>query len=70
MVFRARSDVSARKLAPRVSVHDPMLKWFLPEVHSDAARALLDPAHEFVVPDLLFPEVANAIWKKARRSES
>ena len=46
-----------------------VLKWFLPEVHSDAARDLLQEAHQFVVPDLLFPEAGNAIWKKVRRGE-
>jgi predicted nucleic acid-binding protein len=46
-----------------------VLKWFLPEVHSAAARDLLQEAHQFVVPDLLFPEVCNAIWKKVRRGE-
>ncbi len=46
-----------------------VLTWFLPEVHSDAARELLQEAHQFVVPDLLFPEAGNAIWKKVRRGE-
>jgi predicted nucleic acid-binding protein len=46
-----------------------VLKWFVPEVHSDAARRLLDAPHQYLAPDLLFPEVGNAIWKKARRGE-
>jgi predicted nucleic acid-binding protein len=46
-----------------------VLKWFVPEVHSDAARRLLVLPHEYVTPDLLFAEAANAIWKKARREE-
>jgi predicted nucleic acid-binding protein len=46
-----------------------VLKWFVPEVHSDAARRLLDAPHQYLAPDLLFPEAANAIWKKVRRSE-
>lgn len=46
-----------------------VLKWFLPEVLSDAARDLLQDTHQFVVPDLLFPEAGNAIWKKVRRGE-
>lgn len=46
-----------------------VLKWFVPEVHSDAARRLLAAAHQFLSPDLLFPEVGNAIWKKVRRGE-
>ena len=43
--------------------------WFVPEVHSDAARRWLDGGHDFVAPDLLFPETANAIWKRVRRGE-
>jgi predicted nucleic acid-binding protein len=46
-----------------------VLKWFVPEVHSDAARRLLVLPHEYVTPDLLFAETANAIWKKIRREE-
>ena len=46
-----------------------VLKWFLPEVHSEAARKLLDASHQYVAPDLLFPEVGNAVWKKMRRGE-
>src|SRR6185503_15878993 len=46
-----------------------VLKWFLPETLSDAARRLLDSQHQYVAPDLLFPEVGNAIWKRVRRGE-
>ena len=46
-----------------------VVKWFVPEVHSDAARRLLALAHEYVAPDLLFAETANTIWKKIRREE-
>ena len=44
-----------------------VLKWFLPEIHSDAARRLLEAAHHYVAPDLLFLEVGNALWKIVRR---
>ncbi len=55
----------------RVFVVDASLvvKWFVPEVHSEAARKWLDAAHDYVAPDLVFPEVGNAIWKKVRRGE-
>ena len=46
-----------------------VLKWFVPEIHGDAARRLLAATHQFLSPDLLFPEVGNAIWKKVRRGE-
>ena len=46
-----------------------VLKWFFPETHSAAARRLLDAAHQYVAPDLLFAEVGNAVWKRVRRGE-
>jgi predicted nucleic acid-binding protein len=46
-----------------------VVKWFVPEIHSEAARRLLAAAHQYLSPDLLFPEVGNAIWKKVRRGE-
>ena len=46
-----------------------VIKWFVPEVHSDAARRLLEYSHQYVAPDLLFAETTNTIWKKVRRSE-
>jgi predicted nucleic acid-binding protein len=53
-------------LVPDASV---VIKWFVPEIHSAAARTLLNGDHEFVAPDLLFAEVANILWKKTRRGE-
>ena len=46
-----------------------VVKWFVPEIHSDRARRLLEAKHEYIAPDLLFAEAANAIWKKIRRQE-
>jgi predicted nucleic acid-binding protein len=46
-----------------------VVKWFVPEIHSDAARRLLVLPHEYIAPDLLFAETANTIWKKIRREE-
>lgn len=37
-------------------------KWLAPEPESGQAEDLLDG--ELLVPDLLFPEVANILWKK------
>ncbi len=46
-----------------------VIKWFVPEVHTAAARRWLEAPHEYVAPDLLFPEAGNAIWKKVRRGD-
>ena len=46
-----------------------VIKWFVPEIHSDQARRLLAAMHQYLAPDLLFPEVGNVIWKKIRRGE-
>lgn len=42
------------------------VKWFVPEVQSAAAAALLQPGNQMIAPDLLFPEFGNVLWKKAR----
>ncbi len=42
-------------------------KWFAPEPDSPAALAFLDC--ELLAPDLLYPEIANILWKKRRRGE-
>lgn len=45
------------------------VKWYLNEPHSDAALGLLCDEALLVVPDLLFSEVASALWKRSRRRE-
>jgi predicted nucleic acid-binding protein len=42
-------------------------KWLAPEAESAQAEALLDG--ELLAPDLIFPEVANILWKKQSRGE-
>ena len=46
-----------------------VIKWFVPEIHSEAARRWLGASHDYVAPDLLFSEAGNAVWKKVRRKE-
>jgi predicted nucleic acid-binding protein len=43
------------------------VKWLIVEEHTERANALI--GENLVVPSLFFVEVANAIWKKARRGE-
>lgn len=45
------------------------VKWFVPEIHSEAAARLLDEDFIVSAPDLIGPEVANTVWKKVRRQE-
>lgn len=42
-------------------------KWLAPEPESLLAQHLLDD--ELIVPDLLYAEVANILWKKQMRGE-
>ncbi len=46
-----------------------VIKWFVPEVHSDDALRYLDPDLERHAPELLFAEVSNILWKKVGRGD-
>jgi predicted nucleic acid-binding protein len=47
-----------------------VIKWHVAEGHTDMAlRLLRDDAAELHVPDLVFPEAANILWKKVRRGD-
>ena len=46
-----------------------VIKWFIPEIHSGAARRLLEQDHQYLAPDLLFAELGNVIWRKVRGGE-
>ena len=45
------------------------IKWFVPEVHSEAALRLLKEERELLVPDLVWGEIGNILWKKRWRNE-
>ena len=45
------------------------VKWFVPEVHSEQAVKLLENNYELIVPDLIYSEFSNIIWKKHRIKE-
>jgi predicted nucleic acid-binding protein len=42
------------------------IKWYIPEIHTSAARRFLRPSVTLHVPDLFFAEFSNILWKKAR----
>jgi len=47
-----------------------VIKWHVTEIHAEAAlRLLADDALLMHVPDLMFPEVGNILWKKIRRGD-
>lgn len=45
------------------------VKWFIREERSTEAVRFLKRRDRFSAPDLLFPEVANVVWKKVVRRE-
>ena len=46
-----------------------VVKWFVREVHADAAKRCVDRSHELSAPYLIWPEFGNVLWKKVRRGE-
>jgi predicted nucleic acid-binding protein len=47
-----------------------VIKWHVTEVHTDAALRLLgDDGPVLHVPDLVFSELGNILWKKVRRGD-
>jgi predicted nucleic acid-binding protein len=45
------------------------IKWFVPEIHQEAARRLRQSEDVLHVPDFLFLEFGNVVCKKRRRGE-
>src|SRR5215475_1753820 len=46
-----------------------VIKWFIDEVHAEAARHLQTDHYDLLARDLLWPECGNILWKKVRRGE-
>jgi len=45
------------------------IKWYLPEIHKEAAERLLNPTYQLHVPHLFLLEFINVVCKKRRRRE-
>src|SRR5262245_49817722 len=45
------------------------VKWFVPEIHSEAAARMLDADVAVYAPDLIGPQFGNILRKKLRRKE-
>ena len=45
------------------------VKWFVPEELTQEALGYLRDDHELLIPDLLWSEFSNILWKKVRRGE-
>lgn len=46
-----------------------VVKWLLPEIHSEAAKRLIGNELQLWAPDLVWAEVGNVLWKRWRRGE-
>ena len=56
-------------MSSRVVDANIVVKWYIEEPDSEAARAVFWETEEFSIPDLLFLETASILWKKTRRRE-
>ena len=57
-------------MTPLVVDASVVVKWFIPEEQSEAARALLGlTGYSFFAPEHLFAELGNVVWKKVRRGD-
>jgi predicted nucleic acid-binding protein len=56
-------------MTPHVVDASVVIKWFVGEVHAEAAQRVQEDQYELFAPDLLWPECGNILWKKVRRGE-
>jgi predicted nucleic acid-binding protein len=54
---------------PHVVDASIVIKWFVDEVHAEAARRLQEDQYQLFAPDVLWPECGNILWEKVRRGE-
>ena len=45
------------------------VKWFLPELDSEAAFRLRDPSHKLLAPDYLWLEVSSVVCQRIQREQ-
>ena len=70
MSVPANTRMAAPHTISRVVVDASVaIKWFVPEVHAETARCLLREGMTLLAPDLIWAEVANALWRKWREKE-
>lgn len=66
MIAPAETPVTVTRFVVDASV---AIKWFVPEIHAEAARRLLREGITLLAPDLIWAEVANALRRKWRERE-
>ena len=49
-------------MIPHVVAAGVVIKWFIDEVHAEAARHLRADHYDLLAPDLLWPECGNILW--------
>jgi predicted nucleic acid-binding protein len=56
-------------MTPHVIDASVVIKWFVDEIHAEAAQRLQEDQYELFAPDLLWPECGNILWEKVRHGE-
>ena len=46
-----------------------LIKWYVPEIHSDEAELLIDDRFDIHAPELIIAEFGNILWKKCKLGE-